>query len=118
MIRAAPTTGIATSDPGYGVLDVKVKAATRIAPNPSHVAGAPTPVGTFLSHGVPTATKAPRASSQARVRGEKYAPVALLAVSVTEKASDAPMTSTRPMASRTRSDSRVRMPARSRNSVG
>ena len=80
-----------------------------MAPSPSQVARPATGLGTFLSHGVPTATRAPRASSQARVNGEKYAPVALLEVSMTEKASDAPMTITRPMARRTRSDRRVRM---------
>ena len=118
MIRAAPTTGMATSEPGYAVWALKVKAATRMAPNPSQVAAAATRVGTLLepwrSHG--------HQGSEGQLpgpgEGREVGTVALLWVSMTEKASDAPMTTTRPMARRTRSDTRIRMPAKSRNSVG
>ena len=62
---------MATSDPGYEVWAVKVKAAATMAASPLQVSTAAIDAGIRLSQGVPTATRAPRASSQARVNGEK-----------------------------------------------
>ncbi len=71
MIRAAPTTGSATADPGYGVLAVNSRADTTIAARPAQVMIEPKRRGMRRSHWVLTATSAPRASSHARVNGEK-----------------------------------------------
>ena len=57
------------------MLASKTKAETRMAPSPTHVIAAAAVDGTCLSQDVPTAIRAPRASSQARVNGEKYAAV-------------------------------------------
>ena len=48
---------------------LKATAEKAIAPRPSHVK-APPLLGVRSSHGVAAATKAPSASSQARVNGE------------------------------------------------
>ena len=50
---------------------MKAKAETRMAPRPTQVAAAPIRAGTRVIQGVATASIAPRASSQARVSGEK-----------------------------------------------
>lgn len=71
MMRPAPSTGTATRAPGYGVWALKPTAAPTMSANPTQVSAAAVRLGTRRSQVVATATSAPRASSQARVNGEK-----------------------------------------------
>src|ERR1700749_3422594 len=75
--RALLTTGRATAHPGYGVESVNTSALTDIPANPHTASTSNTHAElTRMMNGPSTATSAPRASSQARVSGEKYAHVA------------------------------------------
>ncbi len=67
---------------------------------------------------MPTATRAPSASSHARVNGEKYAEVGDEEVMVIDSQYDATMITAKTTAIRARSDRPTFAPATTRNSVG
>ena len=71
MTTAAPTTGSAAADPGYGVRPLYAKAEATTAASPSQPPAQASGRGTLARAGVLTATSAPRLSSQARVPIEK-----------------------------------------------
>jgi len=117
MMRAVATTGIATSEPGYGVVLVKPVAAPTIPAMPAHVRAAASTGASRRSWGAPTATRPPSASSQARVNGEKYAVVGLLEVWTIDQVSEAAPASVRNVTSFPRSDSRRRATAASTKKI-
>ena len=101
ITAAAPTTGMpATSVPGYGVEAPKAKAPTPMAASPAQLRTAPAAAGRRRSAGVATATSAPRASSQARVNGEKYAAAGRRTRLPADSTNDATMTTPSGRASR------------------
>ena len=118
MTNPVPTTGTATKEPGYTVEAPNMTAEKPIAPSPTQVITPPTSLGRRSSQWVPTHTRAPSASSHARVKGEKYARVGLTFVWITENVNETMMIRTRPTASRARSESFVRSPAMRRNTMG
>ncbi len=75
---------------------MKTTAPKAMPASPTHVRTAQTAFGRVSSHFVDTATRAPMASSQARVKGEKYATVGLEAVWNTDSAKEPAVIITRP----------------------
>ena len=94
MIKPAPTTGIATSAPGYSLADVRATLAVTIAASPSQERNAASQRGRPRRRSLPTAMSPPRASSQARVSGEKKALDWLADVNTIENAYEATITVT------------------------
>src|SRR5665213_407786 len=77
------------------MLEVKAKAATRMPPRPTHVIRAAMSGGSFANWRLATATSAPSASSQARVKGEKKAATPLVEVWWIDQANDTTMLQTK-----------------------
>jgi len=90
---------------------VKTKAAARIAPKPSQDMRAATKDGRRLRDSLDTATRAPRASSHARVNGEKKAVDGSVEVSAIDNAYEPTIVHTSTIVRRMRSDERRKRPA-------
>ena len=89
-----------------------------MAPIPTQLIAPPTNRDIRRKYGVPTATKAPRPNSQARVRGEKKATPGDVCVRVTEYRNDSMMVGTRMKTRRARSVTVERSDAASKKTAG
>jgi hypothetical protein len=88
MTAAAPSAGASAAVPGKGVEAPNATAAPTMVAKPAQAVVAWAARGSRLSHGAPSASKPPRASSHARDGSEKNAHGSSARVSQREKPND------------------------------